>query len=424
MKGRCPSPNPPSEPITPHPSPFAPPIAARDSILTRLYGVFVGLLVLPALVVVQLVRIQMDEGAELRARGAQQSESVITLAAQRGTILDRRGRALAVNTARYEVAADPTAPGFETRAPELYALLGRLTGRGAEHFRQRVADRASRQYVVLVRDLDEASKEALDRADFGGLIVTGSYQRRYKLRQPRGARLGPRHARLAGRVRAGDGAGPGPRRHAGPSGRPARPARRRESRRRRDARRTSPRRRRGADHRPGAPGHLGGGAGGGRRGGGRRLGHGRRPRPQDGRHPGPRERADVRPQPARRVLRRRPAQPRRRGPPGAGLDVQAGHGRRRAGERSRRPERRHRHRRRLEDVQGPDDARQPRLRPDLVRRRHHQVVQHRDGRRGPADGLGAALPGRPRPRLRTADVRGPAGRDLGLAAPPRGVGRA
>ena len=154
-------------------------IAARDSILTRLYGVFVALLVLPTLVVVQVVRIQMDEGAELRARGAQQSESVITLAAERGSILDRRGRALAVNTARYEVAADPTAPGFQARAAELYATLARATGRSADHYRQRVADRASRQYVVLVRDLDEAAKEALDAGDFDGLIVTGSYQRRY-----------------------------------------------------------------------------------------------------------------------------------------------------------------------------------------------------------------------------------------------------
>ena len=138
-----------------------------------------ALLILPALVAVQLVRIQMDEGDELRARGAEQSESVITLAAQRGSILDRRGRALAVNTARYEVAADPTAPGFEARAGELYATLARVTNRDAEHYRQRVAGRASRQYVVLVRDLDEAAKEALDAGDFKGLIVSGSYQRRY-----------------------------------------------------------------------------------------------------------------------------------------------------------------------------------------------------------------------------------------------------
>ncbi|PAP75489.1 penicillin-binding protein [Rubrivirga marina] len=147
--------------------------------LTRLYGVFVVLLALPVLVAAQLVRIHLADGDELRAQGERQSESVIELAAQRGAILDRRGRALVVNTARFEVAADPTVAGFEERADELYALLGELTGRGTSHFRQRVANRSSRQYVVLVRDLDEASKEALDAGGFRGLIVQGSYQRRY-----------------------------------------------------------------------------------------------------------------------------------------------------------------------------------------------------------------------------------------------------
>lgn len=126
-----------------------------------------------------MVRIHLSEGTELRARGERQSESVIELAAQRGAILDRKGRALAVNTARYEVAADPTVAGFDERADELYALLGRLTGQGANHYRRLVRDRSSRQYVVLVRELDEAAKETLDAADFGGLIVRGSYRRRY-----------------------------------------------------------------------------------------------------------------------------------------------------------------------------------------------------------------------------------------------------
>ncbi|MEM0963448.1 MAG: penicillin-binding transpeptidase domain-containing protein [Bacteroidota bacterium] len=144
-----------------------------------MYGVFVGLLLLPVLVAVQLVRIQLDEGETLRAQGERQSESMIELAAQRGSIFDRRGRALVVNTARYEVAADPTVAGFEERAEELYDLLGRLTDRGPDLFRQRVRDRSSRQYVVLVRDLEEASKDVLDLAGFDGLLIQGSYQRRY-----------------------------------------------------------------------------------------------------------------------------------------------------------------------------------------------------------------------------------------------------
>jgi cell division protein FtsI (penicillin-binding protein 3) len=139
-----------------------------------------------------MVRIHLSDGAELRERGERQAASVVELAAQRGAILDRAGRALAVNTARYEVAADPTVAGFESRAEELYALLGEETGRGADHFRRRVRDRASRQYVVLVRDLGEAAKEKLDAADFDGLIVQGSYQRRYN--------YGPLAAHVLGHV--------------------------------------------------------------------------------------------------------------------------------------------------------------------------------------------------------------------------------
>ena len=156
-----------------------PAIDPRHVILTRLYGIFGLLLVLPALVVVQMVRVAVGDGAELRARGLRQAESVVDLPAQRGAILDRAGRALAVNTARFEIAADPTVAAFGEHADTLYQILGDATGRGAAHFRRRVADRASRQYVVLVRDLDEASKERLDAARVPGLIVQGSYRRHY-----------------------------------------------------------------------------------------------------------------------------------------------------------------------------------------------------------------------------------------------------
>ena len=151
----------------------------RDSILSRLYGVLVALLVLPGLVVLQMGRIYVAEGTELRERGEQQASSFVDLPAQRGAIYDRAGRALVVNTARYEVAADPTVPGFEARQHDLCELLAGLTGRSADHFARKIRDRASRQYVLLVRDLDEAGKEQLDLAEIPGLIPQGSFARRY-----------------------------------------------------------------------------------------------------------------------------------------------------------------------------------------------------------------------------------------------------
>ncbi|HLT48093.1 MAG TPA: penicillin-binding transpeptidase domain-containing protein [Rubricoccaceae bacterium] len=151
----------------------------RESILTRLYVVTALLMLLPAGVVFQMVKIHLGEGAELRARGERQASSFVELPAVRGSIYDRAGRALAVSTARYEVAVDPSVPGFDAKAEELYDLLARATGRPAGHFRRLVRDRTSPKYVLLVRALDEAAKAELDAADVPGLIVDGTVARRY-----------------------------------------------------------------------------------------------------------------------------------------------------------------------------------------------------------------------------------------------------
>ncbi len=154
-------------------------MSVRATVLGRLYVVTAAILLLPAGIVVRMVQLQVGEGAELREQGVEQASSFVDLPAERGTIYDHAGRALAANNARYEVALDPTVEGFDRRADDLYELLGRFTGKGASHFRRRVRDRASRQYVLLERDLDEADKEELDAAGIPGLLVTGRFGRRY-----------------------------------------------------------------------------------------------------------------------------------------------------------------------------------------------------------------------------------------------------
>lgn len=154
-------------------------MSARASILNRLYVVLLLTLLLPAGVLAQMVRIHLGEGAELREQGESQSSSRVELAAQRGAIYDRAGRALVVNTARYQVALDPTVRGFEAKADELYRVLSEVTHRSAAYYRQRVANRASRQYVVLERNLDEEDKEMLEAEGIPGLLIEGEFARRY-----------------------------------------------------------------------------------------------------------------------------------------------------------------------------------------------------------------------------------------------------
>lgn len=154
-------------------------MAPRTSILTRLYVVLTLLAILPVAVVVQLLSIYVGDGTELREQGVRQASSYLSIPAMRGTILDRSGRTLAVNNAQYEVAIDPTRAGFAARSEALYQTLGRQTGRPAGEYRSLVANRSSRQYVLLTRSLDEAKKEELEVLNVPGLILTPRFARRY-----------------------------------------------------------------------------------------------------------------------------------------------------------------------------------------------------------------------------------------------------
>ena len=151
----------------------------HDQILARMYILLVVIGLVPVAVMVQVGRIVAAEGADLRATSARQTRAAIPLPAMRGAILDRAGRALAVNTARYDVALDPTMPGFAAADSTLFATLAAVTGRPADVYRRRVAERASPQYVRLVRGLAAPQREALDALDVPGLIVTPRFARRY-----------------------------------------------------------------------------------------------------------------------------------------------------------------------------------------------------------------------------------------------------
>ena len=95
--------------------------------------------ILPALVVLQVLRIHVYEGAELRVQGQQQANSAQVLPAVRGSIVDSEGRTLAVNTARYDLAVDPSVPGFAERGSELVNRLARMTGSSPGSIRRRTS---------------------------------------------------------------------------------------------------------------------------------------------------------------------------------------------------------------------------------------------------------------------------------------------
>ncbi|WP_245850492.1 penicillin-binding transpeptidase domain-containing protein [Longimonas halophila] len=152
---------------------------ARDAIHIRIYVVLTLLGLVPLVIVARIAFIHLAEGDELRAQGQQQARSEQTIPAMRGAILDRNGHALAINTAEYDLGLDPTIDGFAEQAERFYAALGELTGRSADRYRQRVRTRASSQYVMLVRGLNEEQRSTVERWDVPGLIVTPRFARTY-----------------------------------------------------------------------------------------------------------------------------------------------------------------------------------------------------------------------------------------------------
>ncbi len=143
-----------------------------------MYVVLTLLALMLLLIVGQLAWIHLVDGEELRNAGLRQVRSQIVLAAERGAIVDQAGRALVVNTPRYDLALDPMFPGFEERRADYMAQLAIITGWRPSSIEERVKRRSSPQYVRL-GEITPAQHAAVDTTDVPGLIVVESFTRQY-----------------------------------------------------------------------------------------------------------------------------------------------------------------------------------------------------------------------------------------------------
>ncbi len=151
----------------------------KDQIRTRMYMVLVLLGIVPLVVATRMGWIVLTEKAELRDRAREQAQAKVEIPAMRGSILDRSGRALATNTARYDLALDPTVDGYQEIADRFYEELAAMTDRSAAHYRQQVEQRYSPQYVELYDGLTERQYERLQNWDVPGVILKPHFARRY-----------------------------------------------------------------------------------------------------------------------------------------------------------------------------------------------------------------------------------------------------
>jgi cell division protein FtsI (penicillin-binding protein 3) len=151
----------------------------KDQILARMYVVITLMALLPILIGLQVLRVSAIDGSDLREVVETQSSEYRDIPAIRGEIFDAAGRPLAVNIERVDMALDPTIPGFNEVSATFYDRLSRVSGVSKARLRSKVDNRSSRQYVMLVRDVQMSGAELEWFSSIPGAQPTGSTTRRY-----------------------------------------------------------------------------------------------------------------------------------------------------------------------------------------------------------------------------------------------------
>ena len=145
----------------------------------RLGGGFMVLLIaVMAAVIGRCGRLGVYEHDQAVERALRQQLRIEPQYARRGSILDCRGRKLALSIRKYTIAADPMmiADPFNAAAK----LAGPL-GDDAHAIERMIHHHTGRRYVVLKRFVDDDTAAAVRALNINGLIVQSNYQRQYPM---------------------------------------------------------------------------------------------------------------------------------------------------------------------------------------------------------------------------------------------------
>ncbi len=154
---------------------------SRSEISGRMFIVLGLVFLLPVAIVLQILRVQIVEGENLRELWNQQAVDSISIPAERGRILDRNGRVLASDKVTFRVAVDPHAPEITmTDFHNIANVLASYSERHADHYINRINQASpNSRYVILDRQVNYEARDDLNELDIPGLIIEEQYRRRY-----------------------------------------------------------------------------------------------------------------------------------------------------------------------------------------------------------------------------------------------------
>lgn len=156
-------------------------MSERSSIMGRMFLLFGFLLLLPAGILFQLLRVNVAEGDGLRKLWNSQAIDYVSIPAQRGNIYDTTGSLLATNRVIYKVAIDPRTVGRTSQDVHRIAqTLSKHTSRSANYYLRKIQNSPARsQYVVLEHSVPVQTYEDLNLLNIRGLILEEEYRRNY-----------------------------------------------------------------------------------------------------------------------------------------------------------------------------------------------------------------------------------------------------
>ena len=152
----------------------------RSSIMSRMFLLLGLLLLIPAAILMQLVRIGYLQGEGYRELWSSQAISTLEIQAERGHIFDENGALLASNRVSFKAAADPYSLDSREQINQIANILSRYTGRSARHYQNAMSQNSTRsRYVVLHRNISVEAYEELAALGLRGLILEEEYRRLY-----------------------------------------------------------------------------------------------------------------------------------------------------------------------------------------------------------------------------------------------------
>tara|TARA_R100001143_G_scaffold53522_1_gene49024 strand:- start:29902 stop:32049 length:2148 start_codon:yes stop_codon:yes gene_type:complete len=156
-------------------------MSERSSLMGRMFLLLGLLLLLPAGIMLQILRVNYLEGDGYRELWNSQAIDFLPIPAQRGNIYDSNGSLLATNLTIYKVALDPQLLHNKNEQIQLISqTISRHTGRTVQHYRNKIQNAPNRsRYVVLERSVPVQVFEDLNELNIRGLILEEQFRRNY-----------------------------------------------------------------------------------------------------------------------------------------------------------------------------------------------------------------------------------------------------